>query len=102
MTMKTYYRPTGLVFGADVERLVRDGDALPLAGMGHVAFTHVDVITRVNGVIERDMQRMSGVDDTRYSGFAWGMGIDRVAILKYGIEDIRLFFENDLRFLNQF
>ena len=64
MTMKTYYRPTGLVFGADVERLVRDGDALPLAGMAHVAFTHVDVITRVNGVIERDMQRMSGVDDS--------------------------------------
>ena len=39
-----------------------------------------------------------GVDDSRYSGFAWGMGIDRVAILKYGVDDIRLFFENDLRF----
>jgi dihydropteroate synthase len=62
--MKTYYRPTGLVFGADVARMVRDGDALPLAGMAHVAFTHVDVITRANGVIERDMQRISGVDDS--------------------------------------
>ena len=46
--------------------------------------------------------RMAGVDDGRYSGFAWGMGIDRVAILKYGVDDIRLFFENDLRFLQQF
>lgn len=62
--MKTYYRPTGLVFGADVARMVRDGDALPLAGMTHVGFTHVDVITRDKGVIERDMQRISGVDDS--------------------------------------
>ncbi|MBL8790506.1 MAG: dihydropteroate synthase [Rhizobiales bacterium] len=62
--MKTYYRPTGLVFGADVARMVRDGDALPLAGLAHVGFTHVDVITRHKGVVERDMQRISGVDDS--------------------------------------
>lgn len=54
------------------------------------------------GMVHPKVLRMSGVDDSRYSGFAWGMGIDRVAILKYGVEDIRLFFENDLRFLNQF
>jgi phenylalanyl-tRNA synthetase alpha chain len=36
------------------------------------------------------------------SGFAFGMGIERIAMLKYGIDDIRLFFENDLRFLRQF
>jgi len=54
------------------------------------------------GMVHPKVLRMSGVDDTRYSGFAWGMGIDRVAILKYGVEDIRLFFENDLRFLSQF
>jgi phenylalanyl-tRNA synthetase alpha chain len=54
------------------------------------------------GMVHPKVLRMSGVDDTRYSGFAWGMGIDRVAILKYGVDDIRLFFENDLRFLNQF
>jgi phenylalanyl-tRNA synthetase alpha chain len=44
---------------------------------------------------------MGGVDPERYTGFAWGMGIDRVAILKFGVEDIRLLFENDLRFLRQ-
>ena len=54
------------------------------------------------GMVHPNVLRISGVDDARYSGFAWGMGIDRVAILKYGVDDIRLFFENDLRFLNQF
>jgi len=54
------------------------------------------------GMVHPKVLRMSGVDDSRYSGFAWGMGIDRVAILKYGVNDIRLFFENDLRFLSQF
>jgi phenylalanyl-tRNA synthetase alpha chain len=38
----------------------------------------------------------------RYTGFAWGIGIERVAILRYRVEDIRLFYENDLRFLEQF
>jgi phenylalanyl-tRNA synthetase alpha chain len=46
--------------------------------------------------------RMSGIDESRYSGFAWGMGIDRVPILKHAVDDIRHFFENDLRFLEQF
>ena len=54
------------------------------------------------GMVHPKVLRMSGIDDSRYSGFAWGMGIDRVAILKYGVDDIRLFFENDLRFLRQF
>jgi phenylalanyl-tRNA synthetase alpha chain len=54
------------------------------------------------GMVHPKVLRMSGIDDARYSGFAWGMGIDRVAILKYGVDDIRLFFENDLRFLTQF
>lgn len=62
--MKIYYRPTGLVFGADVARMVRDGDALPLAGLSAIGFTHVDVISRNGSVIERDMQRISGVDDS--------------------------------------
>jgi len=54
------------------------------------------------GMVHPKVLKMSGITDPRYSGFAWGMGIDRVAILKYGVDDIRLFFENDLRFLQQF
>jgi phenylalanyl-tRNA synthetase alpha chain len=42
------------------------------------------------------------LDYEKYSGFAFGMGVERIAMLKYGIDDIRLFFENDLRFLKQF
>jgi phenylalanyl-tRNA synthetase alpha chain len=45
---------------------------------------------------------MVGYDSERYTGFAWGMGIDRIAILKYQVDDMRLLFENDIRFLNQF
>ena len=43
-----------------------------------------------------------GYDPDRVTGFAFGMGIERVAMLKYGVDDIRLFYENDLRFLEQF
>lgn len=54
------------------------------------------------GMVHPKVLQMSGIDISRYSGFAWGMGIDRVAQLKYGVDDIRLFFDNDLRFLRQF
>ena len=43
-----------------------------------------------------------GYDPEEYSGYAFGMGIERIAMLKHKIDDIRLFYENDLRFLNQF
>jgi phenylalanyl-tRNA synthetase alpha chain len=43
-----------------------------------------------------------GYDPEVYTGFAFGLGVERFAMLKYGIDDIRLFFENDLRFLRQF
>ncbi len=43
-----------------------------------------------------------GIDNERYTGFAFGMGVERLAMLRYGVNDLRLFFENDLRFLRQF
>ena len=43
-----------------------------------------------------------GYDPEKYTGFAFGMGVERIAMLLYGIEDIRLFYENDVRFLRQF
>jgi phenylalanyl-tRNA synthetase alpha chain len=42
------------------------------------------------------------IDAERYTGYAFGMGIERLAMLRYGVNDIRLYFENDLRFLRQF
>jgi len=54
------------------------------------------------GLVHPNVFANCGIDPERYTGFAFGMGIDRVAILKYGIPDIRLLWENDLRFLGQF
>jgi phenylalanyl-tRNA synthetase alpha chain len=54
------------------------------------------------GMIDPEVFRFVGYDSERVSGFAFGMGVERIAMLKYGIDDIRLFFQNDLRFLRQF
>ncbi len=54
------------------------------------------------GLIDPEVFKMVNYDPDEYSGFAFGLGIERIAMLKYGITDIRLFYENDLRFLSQF
>ncbi|AZS50328.1 phenylalanine--tRNA ligase subunit alpha [Entomomonas moraniae] len=54
------------------------------------------------GMVHPNVLRMSGVDPEVYSGFAFGMGAERLAMLRYGVNDLRLFFDNDLRFLSQF
>lgn len=54
------------------------------------------------GMVHPNVLKNCGIDPEEYTGFAFGMGIDRIAMLKYGIEDIRLLYENDIRFLKQF
>jgi len=54
------------------------------------------------GMVNPKVFKKVGYDPEKYSGFAFGMGVERIAMLKYGISDIRLFFENDVRFLKQF
>ena len=54
------------------------------------------------GMVDPNVLETNGIDHTQYSGFAFGMGIERIAMLKYGVGDLRLYFENDVRFLNQF
>jgi phenylalanyl-tRNA synthetase alpha chain len=54
------------------------------------------------GLVHPAVFKYVGYKDKEFTGFAFGMGVERIAILKYGINDIRLFFENDLRFLKQF
>lgn len=54
------------------------------------------------GMVHPNVLRNCGIDPEVYSGFAFGMGLDRIALLKYDVEDLRLFFENDKRFLSQF
>jgi phenylalanyl-tRNA synthetase alpha chain len=55
-----------------------------------------------SGMVHPKVLKHGGYDPERFSGFAFGMGLERMALLRYGIDDIRLYFENDLRFLRQF
>jgi phenylalanyl-tRNA synthetase alpha chain len=54
------------------------------------------------GMVHPNVFRATGIDSERYTGYAFGMGIERLAMLRYGVNDLRLFFESDLRFLRQF
>jgi phenylalanyl-tRNA synthetase alpha chain len=54
------------------------------------------------GMVHPNVLEACSIDSTKYTGFAFGMGIERAAMLKYGVNDLRLYFENDLRFLDQF
>jgi len=54
------------------------------------------------GLVHPDVLRNAGVDPDEFSGYAFGMGVERLAMLRYGVEDLRAFFDNDLRFLGQF
>ena len=54
------------------------------------------------GMIHPEVMRHVGIDSERFTGYAFGMGVERLAMLRYGVNDLRLFFENDLRFLKQF
>lgn len=54
------------------------------------------------GMVHPHVLEMSGIDPEKYTGFAFGVGLERIALLKYEIDDMRLLYENDIRFLNQF
>ena len=87
--LKVRFRPSFFPFtepSAEIDMSFGDG-WLEISGAGQV---HPNVLSAV------------GIDPERYQGFAFGMGADRLAMLRYGVDDLRLFFENDLRFLRQF
>jgi len=54
------------------------------------------------GMVHPNLLEVAGIDSKKYSGFAFGMGIDRLGVMKYGVEDVRDFYTGDLRFVNQF
>ena len=88
--IKVRFRPSFFPFtepSAEIDMAFGDGGWLELAGSGQV---HPNVLRAV------------GLDPQRWQGFAFGMGPDRLAMLRYGVNDLRLFYENDLRFLRQF
>jgi phenylalanyl-tRNA synthetase alpha chain len=53
-------------------------------------------------MVHPQVLRNGGIDPEKWNGYAWGFGIERMAMLKHDVEDIRLFYESDLRFLEQF
>ena len=55
-----------------------------------------------SGMVNAKVLEAGGIDSTKYQGFAFGIGLERVTMLKHGIDDLRAFFENDVRFLEQF
>lgn len=55
-----------------------------------------------SGMVNPKVLEAGGIDSTKYQGFAFGMGVERITMLKYGIDDLRAFYENDIRFLEQF
>ena len=54
------------------------------------------------GMVDPNVLENCGIDSEKYSGYAFGMGVERIAMLKFGVKDLRMFFENDIRFLKQF
>jgi phenylalanyl-tRNA synthetase alpha chain len=54
------------------------------------------------GMVHPNVLKHVNIDSEKYQGFAFGLGVERLAMLRYGVNDLRLFFENDLQFLKQF
>lgn len=98
---KTKFRPHNFPFTepsaeVDVTCFKCGGDGCPMCkGEGWIEILGA-------GMVHPNVLRNCGIDPEEYSGFAFGMGADRITMLKYEIDDIRLLFENDMRFLNQF
>ena len=88
--MEMRFRPSYFPFtepSAEMDILSESGKWLEIGGCGMV---HPQVLSNVD------------IDPDKFSGYAFGMGVERLAMLRYNVDDLRLFFENDLRFLKQF
>jgi phenylalanyl-tRNA synthetase alpha chain len=78
-----------------VSCFVCDGEGCRVCGNGWIELLGA-------GMVHPKVLENCGYDSERYTGFAFGVGIERVAMVRYGVKDLRLFFEGDLRFLGQF
>jgi phenylalanyl-tRNA synthetase alpha chain len=98
--VKMRFRPSYFPFTepsaeVDIQCVKCQGSGCQLCGSGWLEILG-------SGMVNPALYRFVGYDPEEYTGFAFGMGAERLAMLKYGIDDIRLFYENDLRFLQQF
>lgn len=99
--LKVRFRPSYFPFTepsaeADIECVMCDGKGCRVCK--HTGWLEVLGC----GMVHPKVLKAGNVDPEKYQGFAFGMGVERLSMLRYGIDDLRMFFENDLRFLKQF
>ncbi len=99
--LKTRFRPSYFPFTEPSMEV--DISCVICAGEGCRVCSHTGWLEVLGcGMVHPELYRHTGVDGEKYTGYAFGMGVERLAMLRYGVNDLRLFFENDLRFLQQF
>jgi len=99
--LKTRFRPSYFPFTEPSMEV--DISCVMCSGNGCRVCSHTGWLEVLGcGMVHPELFRHTGVDSEKYTGYAFGMGVERLAMLRYGVNDLRLFFENDLRFLQQF
>ncbi|MCP4765304.1 MAG: phenylalanine--tRNA ligase subunit alpha [Gammaproteobacteria bacterium] len=99
--LKTRFRPSYFPFTEPSMEV--DISCVMCAGRGCRVCSHTGWLEVLGcGMVHPELFRHTGVDSEKYTGYAFGMGVERLAMLRYGVNDLRLFFDNDLRFLQQF
>ncbi len=99
--LKTRFRPSYFPFTEPSMEV--DISCVMCAGSGCRVCSHTGWIEIIGcGMVHPEVFKHAGVDSEIYTGYAFGLGVERLAMLRYGVNDLRLFFENDLRFLQQF
>ncbi len=99
--LRTRFRPSFFPFTEPSAEV--DVACVGCAGKGCRICSHTGWLEVLgSGMVHPQVLTNVGIDPDQYSGFAFGMGVERLAMLRYGIDDLRIFFDNDLRFLRQF
>ena len=99
--LKTRFRPSYFPFTEPSMEV--DISCVMCAGQGCRVCSHTGWLEILGcGMVHPEVFLHAGVDSEKYTGYAFGLGVERMAMLRYGVNDLRLFFENDLRFLQQF
>ena len=99
--LKTRFRPSYFPFTEPSMEV--DISCVMCTGKGCRVCSHTGWLEVLGcGMVHPELFRHTGVDAEKYTGYAFGMGVERLAMLRYGVNDLRLFFDNDLRFLQQF
>jgi phenylalanyl-tRNA synthetase alpha chain len=99
--LKTRFRPSYFPFTEP--SMEADISCVMCSGSGCRVCSHTGWLEVLGcGMVHPEVFRHTGIDPEKYTAYAFGMGVERLAMLRYGVNDLRLFFENDLRFLQQF